>query len=118
MPTIPEIPEIPEIRRKHSKPRKAVFNEDGDITTRSIASHPRENHLPVYTITNSRKLSAESIGVPVATIPQSHSRAMVRSSPITRQINSAPQIITAFVAFTYACITTIFTSFTNFFSKK
>uniref|UniRef100_A0A1I7T7Q3 Flocculation protein FLO11-like n=1 Tax=Caenorhabditis tropicalis TaxID=1561998 RepID=A0A1I7T7Q3_9PELO len=114
METIPEIP-------KNSKPRRAVFNEEGDITSRSSVSNQKEI-IPVYSIKNARRVSIESIGVPIITIPSSsssssHSKAIIRSSPISRRISSAPQMITALVAYTYAILTTMFTSLTNLFSK-
>ncbi|CAO4360422.1 unnamed protein product [Caenorhabditis nigoni] len=122
--TIPEISER-EIPKNRSKPKKAVFNEDGDITTRSSNSH---NIVvpPIFSITNAqRRVSSESIGVPIITIPsqtsisiqQQHSRALIRSSPISRRISATPQMITALVAYTYAFVTTMITTFTNLFTK-
>ncbi|EGT38946.1 hypothetical protein CAEBREN_13423 [Caenorhabditis brenneri] len=114
METIPEIP-------KHSKPRKAVFNEDGDISSRTNISHPKET---VFSVTNTRRVSIESIDIPIITVPLSsssgpsnQSRAMVRSSSISRRISSTPQMITAFVAYSYAIFTAMLTTFTNLFSK-
>ncbi|KAF1769440.1 hypothetical protein GCK72_001257 [Caenorhabditis remanei] len=113
MPTIPEVP-------KNTKPRKAVFNDEGDITTRSSTSQQKDIAPPVFSITNARKVSSESIGVPIITIPSTSSppsRAIIRSSPISRRISATPQMITALVAYTYAFITTMLTTFTNIFSK-
>ncbi|CAP38909.1 Protein CBR-COL-52 [Caenorhabditis briggsae] len=51
--TIPEISER-EIPKNRSKPKKAVFNEDGDITTRSSTSKNSHNIVvpPIFSETN------------------------------------------------------------------
>ncbi|CAI5440207.1 unnamed protein product [Caenorhabditis angaria] len=88
--------------------RKAIFNEDGDITSRTIQEEQRV-----------RKLSVSSlVSLPVIRLPSTPPKFQKSTRlGLTRKMSSAPQFITAFFALTLACVTSLLTAITNIFVR-
>ncbi|CAB3408642.1 unnamed protein product [Caenorhabditis bovis] len=81
--------------------RRAVFDDDGDITTRTMSS-----------VGNPRRISECSIAAPALHI--SHPAI---SSAVSRRISTTPQFIAAVFAVTYTFFTTVITSISKIFVK-